>query len=77
MSSDRTHRVYMQFFLRQGWNVSFLEADAKTTLPRSFTFTDPDKIRELALQGGALATSEEKQMFEYAIGQGRGGLWLT
>jgi hypothetical protein len=77
MSNDRPHRIYMQFFLRNGWNVSFLEADAKTPLPRSFTFSDPDKIRELALRGGALGTSEEKQLFEYAIEQGRGGMWLN
>ena len=28
-----SHRVYMTFFLRQGWQVSFLEADARTPCP--------------------------------------------
>jgi hypothetical protein len=56
--------------------VSFLEADARTPLPRSFIFTDPEKIRELARRGEALGTSEAKQMLEYATKQGRGGLIL-
>jgi hypothetical protein len=38
----------MTFFLREGWNVQFLEEDCRTPLPRRFTFTDPEKIRELA-----------------------------
>jgi hypothetical protein len=42
------HTVYMYFFLRTGWQIQFLEADLKTALPRKFTFTDPEKIRELA-----------------------------
>jgi hypothetical protein len=45
-------------------------------LPRSFTFKDSDKIRELARRGQALRTSETKQLLEYAIEQGRGGLYL-
>jgi hypothetical protein len=44
--------------------------------PRSFTFKDPDKIRELARRGEALGTSEAKQLLEYAIEQGRGGIVL-
>jgi hypothetical protein len=43
-----SHRVYMTFFSRQGWQVQFCEADLKTPLPRMFTFKDPEKIRELA-----------------------------
>jgi len=38
----------MTFFYRAGWQVQFCEADLKTPLPRTFTFTDPEKIRELA-----------------------------
>jgi hypothetical protein len=71
-----SHRIFMTFFQREGWNVSFLEADAKTPLPRSFTFKDPGKIRELARRGEALGTSEAKQLLEYAIEQGRGGVVL-
>jgi hypothetical protein len=45
-------------------------------LPRSFTFSDPGKIRELARRGEALGTSEAKQLLDYAIEQGRGGIVL-
>src|ERR1700677_1604212 len=38
----------MTFFYRKGWQVQFLEPDLKTPLPRTFTFADPEKIRELA-----------------------------
>jgi hypothetical protein len=36
-----SHRVFMTFFLRQGWQVEFIEADLRTPLPRMFTFKDP------------------------------------
>ena len=36
-----SHRVYMSFFFRSGWQVQFLEADLKTPLPRKLMFTDP------------------------------------
>jgi hypothetical protein len=71
-----SHRVYMSFFLRSGWQVQFLEADLKTPLPRTFRFTDPEKIRELARRGEAWGTSETRQMLELAIEQGRGGVYL-
>jgi hypothetical protein len=71
------HRIYMSFFLRSGWYVSFLEPDLKTPLPRTFNFADADKIRELASRGGALDTFEGKQMLEQGIQTGRGGLYLN
>jgi hypothetical protein len=71
-----SHRVFMTFFYRSGWQVQFLEADAKTPLPRRFTFKDPDKIRELARKGEAMGTSEDRAMMEYAIEVGRGGCYL-
>ena len=37
------------------WQVQFCEADLKTPLPRTFTFTDLEKIRELARRGEARA----------------------
>ena len=55
-----THTVYMTFFFRKGWQVSFLETDAKTPLPRTFTFADPEKIRELARRGEAWGDSESR-----------------
>ena len=69
-----SHRVFMTFFLRSGWQVQFLEADLRTPLPRKFTFTDPDKIRELARKGEAWRNSESRQMPEVRhIENGRGG----
>jgi hypothetical protein len=47
----------------------------KTSLPRTFTFADPDKIRELARRGEAMQTSEARQMLEHAIETGRGGVF--
>ncbi len=71
-----SHRVYMIFFQREGWQVQFLEADLKTPLPRKLTFTDPEKIRELARRGEAWGDSESRQMLEAAIENGRGGVYL-
>jgi hypothetical protein len=48
-----SHRVYMTFFVRQGWQVQFLEADCRTPLPRKYTFTAPEKIRDIAQRGQA------------------------
>jgi hypothetical protein len=68
-----SHKVYMTFFYRSGWHV---QADAKTPLPRQFTFKDPEKIRELARRGEAWRDSESRQMLEYGIEVGRGGCYL-
>jgi hypothetical protein len=38
----------MTFFFRSGWQVHLTEGDLKTPPPRTFTFVDPEKIRELA-----------------------------
>ena len=48
----------------------------KTPLPRKLTFTDPEKIRELARRGGAWRDSESRQVLEHAIETGRGGIYL-
>jgi hypothetical protein len=71
-----SHRVFMTFFYRAGWQVQFAEADLKTPLPRMFTFKDPEKIRELARRGEAWGTSEARQMLEHEIETGRGGCFL-
>jgi hypothetical protein len=71
-----SHQVYMYFFKRGGWQVQFTEADLKTPLLRTLTFTDPEKIRELARRGGAWRDSESRQMLEHAIENGRGGIYL-
>lgn len=74
--SHPSHRVFMTFFYRKGWQVQFVEADLQTPLPRTFTFADPEKIRELARRCEAMGTSEARQMLEYAIEAGRGGVYL-
>jgi hypothetical protein len=66
----------MYFFKRDGWQVQFTEADLKTPLPKKLTFTDPEKIRELARRGEAWGDSESRQMLENAIENGRGGVYL-
>jgi hypothetical protein len=40
------------------------------------TFTDPDKIVQLAERGDGLPTLESRQMLELGIKSGRGGIFL-
>jgi hypothetical protein len=56
--------------------VQFTEGDLKTPLSRTFTFADPEKIRELARRGETWGTSEARQMLEHGIETGRGGCYL-
>jgi hypothetical protein len=67
-----SHRVFMYFHFRDGWNVQFLEADLRTPLPRTLTFTDPDKVRELARRCEAWGDSESRQMLEARDRDGKG-----
>ena len=75
--SQPSHQVYMSFFLSRGWYCQFLETDLKTSLPKKLTFASADKVRELAKLGGAIANLESRQMFEHAIINGRGGVYLN
>jgi hypothetical protein len=70
------HTVYMTFFFRSGWQVQFVEGNLQTPLPRTFTFADAEKIRELARRGEAWGTLEAKQALERGIENGRGGVYL-
>lgn len=70
------HRVYMSFFLRDGWFCQFLEADLKTPLPKKLSFKDEEKIIELAQRGGAFSNLESRQAIDHAIAIDRGGVWL-
>jgi hypothetical protein len=47
-----------------GGSRQFLEADLRTPLPRTLTFTDPEKISGLARRGEAWGDSESRQMLE-------------
>jgi hypothetical protein len=40
-----SHRVFMTFFYRKGWQVQFVEADLKTPLPRTFPVQKPIGLR--------------------------------
>ncbi len=69
-------RVYMSYMLREGWHCQFLEADAKTSLPRTLHVKDSDKIFELAERGGYNLNLEGRQAIQHGIDIGRGGIWL-
>jgi hypothetical protein len=76
MASPRT-RVYLRFSLRgSSWRCEFLPDGAGSPLPRTLTFDCADKIRDLAERGDGLPTLEAKQMLEYGITSGRGGVYL-
>jgi hypothetical protein len=62
---------------KEGWRVTFLEQDLKTSLPRSFVFQSPERVEEMARRGGADWTSADRQAIEHGISQGRGGAWLN
>jgi hypothetical protein len=49
------HRVFMQFVRRDFWHVTLLEPGLQTPLPKTLTFKDEGKIRELARRRGSLA----------------------
>jgi hypothetical protein len=76
MPPHERHRVYMSFFLMEGWQVQFLESDLKTSLPLKLTLGSPETIRQLARYGGALGSAEAKRTLEHAIHIGRGGVYL-
>jgi hypothetical protein len=62
--------------LKDGWAVSFLEEDGKTSLPRHFVFRDELKILALARHGGAEFNLAGRQAIEHGIEMGRGSVWL-
>ena len=70
------HRVLMNFMHRDGWHISFLEEDCRTTLPLHLTFAFSDKIVEMHARWGAYRTLAERAAVEHGIEIGRGGVWL-
>jgi hypothetical protein len=79
MRSERrnTHRVLMNFTEgRNGWHISFLEEDCRTSLPVKLTFAAPDKIRIMQQRFGN-ALLEDRHALEHGLSIGRGGAWLT
>jgi hypothetical protein len=70
-------RVYASFQQRQGWHVSFLEPDLKTSLRKHLTFASEKKIVELATRGGADLNLESRASIDHGIAIGRGGFYLN
>ena len=66
----------MNFMHRDGWWITFLEADCKTSVGRRLTFSEPDKIIELAKRGGVTLDLATRQGIEHGISMGRGSVWL-
>jgi hypothetical protein len=60
-----------------GWYCQFLEPDLKTSLRRKLTFASADKVRQMQQSFGADRLLEDDAAFEYAIENGRGGIWLN
>jgi hypothetical protein len=74
--SKAAHRVYMSFMHRDGWRVSFLEADCQTSLPLVLRFATEDKIRTMHDRCGS-GILEDRQGLEMGFPMGRGGAWLS
>jgi hypothetical protein len=53
-----------------------LEPGLQKPLPKTLTFRDEGKIKELARRREAWQTSEDRQMLNYAIAKGEGGVYL-
>jgi hypothetical protein len=68
----------MNFMMaKDGWSVSFLEEDCRTSLPRKFVFQTELKILDLARHGGAEFNLAGRQAIEHGICMGRGSVWLS
>jgi hypothetical protein len=72
-----TYRVLMNFMDRDGWHISFLESDCKTSLPLKLTFAKEDKIRDIFEKHGADNSLDGKHALEHGLSIGRGGVWLS
>jgi len=69
-------RIYMYFMLSGGWHCQFLEADLKTPLPKKLNFSDIAKVTQLIERGNGFRDLEMRNMFEHAVQNGRGGVYL-
>lgn len=61
------HRICMNFMLSNGWHISFLEGDCRTSLPLKLTFADADKIREMYERFGSERTLADRAAVEHGI----------
>jgi hypothetical protein len=58
-----------------GWAWEFTEESTRVLI-RRLTVASPEKVREMAERGGALHNLASRQMLEYGIESGRGGVTL-
>lgn len=75
--SASTHRVLMNFQLRERWTVHFLEADCKTVLwpGRYYDFESVDRLREILVR--AAAPPETFEEFDRCVRSwSRGSVYL-
>lgn len=78
VANEQRHRIVMNFMLiRDAWQISFLEADCRTSLRKKLRFAIPEKIFDMARRGGADLTSASRCDLELGISIGRGGIWLN
>lgn len=71
-------RVLLNYMLRGGYQISFLEEDCRTPLPLKLTFADAGKIIEMQTRWGELRTLEAIKDTERALAMGRpGSFWLS
>lgn len=72
-----THRVYMHFLCRKGYQISFLEEDLKTPLKKKLTFATADKILEMQERWGEDRSEEHLDDLKREMEMGRpGGVWI-
>ena len=67
----------MSFVQRKGWFCQFLEPDLQTALLRKLSFSDVEKVRQLAKRGGGFRDLESAAALEHGIETGRRGVWLS
>lgn len=71
------HRVYVHFQLRvEGWVCNFLEMDYRTSASPIRTMREAT-LRAMIEKGGGITDSESREMLEFAIQKGRGGVVLS
>jgi hypothetical protein len=71
-----THRVYVQFFLRNGWVTNFLEENLSRSAGRVRTFHDFDSIRGMFDRCAESRVLADHQALDYAETVGRGSFWV-
>jgi hypothetical protein len=74
---EQTHRVYLSFQCRDGWQCQFLEADLQTSLPKRLHFASSNKVVELVERAGGFTDQETRLMVNQGIEMGRGGIFLS